>query len=398
MGLFSFLKRGSLENPGNSFTEKNIWDIFDDNKANVTVSSATILNLSAVWACNRVLSESIASPPIHVYDSTQGGIAKNHPIDILLHNSVNEFLTSFSFREIMQTYLNLWGNAYAHIKRDTNGQIKGLEVIHPEKVTIKVKNQVWYDINGRANLINARDMIHIPAIILDPDSYKGVSPILYGKEMFANGLSLQQFANTFFGNNTNLGGLLTTEQALKPETLKRLADSWNRQWQGIKNSNKTGVLEQGLKYQRIGIEPEAAQFLGSREFAVEEIARWFRVPPHMIADLRRATFSNIEHQSIQFVTHTLLPWVQRWEQELNRKLFSEEGQKRYYIKFNLEGFLRGDGIARSEYYTKMFNMGSISQNEIRQKEELPPIEGGDRYYVPMNMTDSKNINTQGDEE
>ena len=310
-------------------------------------------------------------------------------------------MQSFSFREIMQTYLNLWGNAYAHIKRDGNGIARSLEVIHPEKVEVVRKTQVWYRLKDRNNDINARDMIHIPAIILDPESLKGVSPILYGKEMFANGIALQKFSNTFFGNNTNLGGFLTTEQVLKPEVKKRLIDSWNREWGGVKNSNKTALLEQGMKYARIGIEPEAAQFLLSREFAVEEIARWFRVPPHMIADLRRATFSNIEHQSIQFVTHTLLPWVQRWEQELNRKLFSEESRKRYYIKFNLEGFLRGDGAARSNYYRTMFGIGAISQNEIREKEELPSIEGGDKYYVPLNMIDSKesnNINSQNNEQ
>jgi len=393
MGLFSFLKR-SLENPAVSFTEKNIWGVFDDNSANITVSQSTALNLSAVSSCNRVISESIASPPVHVYDRQTGEIAINHPVYKLLHNQANQFLTSFAFREIMQTYLNLWGNAYARIVRNSAGYPVEFEVFHPKDVEVMMKTQLWYDVKDRKTSINARDMIHIPAIILDPAEYKGVSPILMGKEVMANGLALQIFSNTFFGNNTNLGGLLTTDQMLKPETAKRLQDSWNSQWKGVKNSNKVAVLEQGLKFSRVGIDPEAAQFLGSREFAIEEIARWFRVPPHMSADLRRATFSNIEHLSIQFVTHTLLPWVQRWEQELNRKLFATESEQRYYIKFNLEGFLRGDGAARSNYYRTMWNIGAMSQNEIREKEEMPPIENGNKYYVPVNMADAENVKTE----
>ena len=397
MGLLQYLgiaKRSDpLENPANSFIERNIWgDVFSDNRAKIAVSESTILNLSAVWAANRVLSESIATPPLHVYDRDKGGVAKDYYLDSILHDNVSEFLTSFNFREIMQSHLNLWGNAYARIVRDQNGQVKEFEVYHPSKVSIEKKNQLWYRVESRGNAINARDMLHIPAIVLNPDDYVGVSPIIYGKEMFANGIALQGYANTFFGNNTNLGGFLETAEKLTPEYRDRLEQSWNTKYAGVRNSNKTAVLEQGLKYNRIGIEPEAAQFLGSREFSVEEVARWFRVPPHMIADLRRATFSNIEHQSIEFVTHCLLPWVTRWEQELNRKLFSEEQKKRYYVRFNLEGFLRGDAKARSEYYRTMFNIAAMNPNEIREKEEMQPYAGGEKYYIQTNMSDINNLN------
>jgi HK97 family phage portal protein len=230
-------------------------------------------------------------------------------------------------------------------------------------------------------------MLHIPAMILDPERPIGVSPILQASEVFGGNLALQKFANKFFGSGANLSGILQTDQVLTKDAMERLRDSFVSKYAGIDKSHKIAVLEQGMKYTRIGIEPEAAQFLESRKFSVQEIARWFRVPPHMLADLDRATFSNIEHQSIEFVMHTLRPWLVRWEQELNRKLFTVSSRQKYFIEFNIEGMLRGDAVARADFYNKLWNMGAISQNEIRTKENLPPIPEGNKYYVPLNMVD-----------
>jgi phage portal protein BeeE len=176
------------------------------------------------------------------------------------------------------------------------------------------------------------------------------------------------------------------EQELVSQELKNLRESFSSEYAGINKAHKIGVLEQGLKYTRIGVEPEAAQFLESRRFSVEEIARWYRIPPHMLADLERATFSNIEHQSMAYVRQTLVPWLVRYEQELARKLFEPSEMNSLYIKFNVEGLLRGDAMTRAEYNSKLFNIGALSVNEIREKEDLNPVEGGDEYFINTSLT------------
>jgi HK97 family phage portal protein len=191
-----------------------------------------------------------------------------------------------------------------------------------------------------------------------------------------------------------MSGILQTDQVLKDDAYKRLKEGFETRYAGIDKAHKTAVLEQGLKYQRIGIEPEAAQFLESRRFSIEEIARWFRIPPHMIGDLSKSSFSNIEQQSIDFVTHSLRPHLVRWEQELNKKLFTTEDRKKYFISFNIEGLLRGDAQARAGLYQVLFNTSSITPNEIRSKENMNPIDGGDDVFVQMNMQKTKDLGNE----
>lgn len=388
----------SLENPANG------WALFTDfhteSDSGVNVNETTALNFSAVYAANKILSEDVASLPVKTFKrvSKKTEIADNHPVYNLLKHEPNKFMTPFTFFETAQTYLNLWGNFYARIKRDRNGVPLELIPIHPSKVTAKIKNQLWYDVEGFDNLINARDMIHVVAFLDDDSEYKGKSPILQAKQVIGSGLALQKFANKFFGSGGNLAGILSTDNKLDEDSARRLRDSFTAEYAGINKSHKIAVLEQGLKYTKIAVEPEAAQFLQSRRFSVEEIARWFRIPPHMLADLERATFSNIEHQSMAYVRQTLIPWLVRYEQEFARKLFSTSELKNHYIKFNVDGLLRGDALTRAEYNSKLLNIGALSPNEIREKEEMNPIEGGDEYFINSTLTKVNNLdNEQGNQ-
>jgi HK97 family phage portal protein len=383
----------TVNTQGYSYLDKTIFaDLWNDSLAGVTINQDIALNISSVWACNKVLSEDIAALPLHVYERTDKGAVKatNHPIYNLLHDSPNEFMTPVVFHELMQTYVNLWGNAYAIINRDSNYKPVSFEVLHPKDVMPVKKTKLWYSVAGYKNLVRADDMIHILAIAIKND-YKGISPIIAAKEVLGGGLALQEFANRFFGSGANLSGTLSTDQKLTPEAFKRLADGFDARYAGIDKAHKTAVLEQGLKFQRIGIEPEAAQFLESRRFSVEEIARWFRIPPHMIADLSKSSFSNIEQQSMNYVIYTLRSWLVRWEQEYNRKLFTTEERKKYFVQFNIDGLLRGDAAARAALYQALYNMGAINANEIREKENMNPYEGGDTYRVQLNLTDASKV-------
>ena len=396
---FKLLRSTPSENtPGYTWNDDLIFADLDGMSASsVKVDQGSALNFSAVWACNKVISETVASLPLHIFEVSGLGSIKaiNHPLYPVLHDSPNDFMTSFIFREQMQSYANLWGNAYAIISRDKNYSPASFDVIHPSNVTPVKKNLLWYKVKGIKTLVRAEDMIHVLSMALNND-YQGVSPVLQAKEVIGNGLALQEFSNRFFGSGANLSGILQTDQVLKEDAYKRLKEGFDARYSGIDKSHKTAILEQGLKYQRIGIEPEAAQFLESRRFSVEEIARWFRVPPHMIGDLSKSSFSNIEQQSIDFVTHTIRPWLIRWEQELNRKLFTTEERKKYFVSFNIEGLLRGDAQARAGLYQVLFNTSSITPNEIRGKENMQPIKGGDDVFVQLNMTKTKELGNDKD--
>lgn len=364
----------------------NILGISD---TDINVNNDTALTHSAVWSCVKVLSETIATLPFHVYERTDKGraISYQHPVNFLISSEPNQNMTSFTWREVMQTHLCLNGNAFTWIKRNGGNQPTELILINRDILDIKTyEGRLFYQIKDIPGLVDGADMLHIPALTLD--GLMGLSPIAAARENIQLGLAAQKFGNNFFKNGANLNGYITVPEVLTDEAYERLKASWDKRYSGHSKNSQTAILEQGSKYERIGIPPEDAQFLETRKFQVNEIARIFRVPPHMIGDLERATFSNIEHQAIEFVTHTITPWLVRWEQELNRKLFSKAEKGRFYVKFNTNALLRGDAAARGNFYRSMFNVGAISQNDIRSLEDMNDIEGGDRYYVPLNMIPS----------
>lgn len=360
----------------------------------IHVTPESAMRLSAVWACVRLISESIASLPLHVYrrvDDRRRMKVIDVPAYRLLHDEPNQLMTSFAMRETMSAQLLLWGRALAPIIRNQAGEPVEILPVHPSRVQIRRSERIGlvYDVrlpDERMITVGQADMLHVPGLSFD--GIESLSPIRYAAQSIGLGLAAEQFGAAFFGNGSTPSGYLTMTEKLNQEQVTTLRNSWYATYGGVSNSNKTAVLFGGAKFERISIPPSEAQFVEARKFQVSEIARWYRVPPHMIGDLEKATFSNIEHQALEFVTHTLRPWLVRWEQELNRKLFptSTDGvPSEFYVEFNVDGLLRGDIKSRSDYYIRGRQWGWLSANDIRALENMDPIDNGDVYLSPMNM-------------
>lgn len=395
MGLFSRHKKEKrdLDQKTADFIKGVDIDSSSQSNSGVSVDEETALKTSAVFACVKVLAETVASLPLVLYDEKVDGNkekAKQHPLYWVLHDIPNDEMTSFSFREMMMENLLLWGNAYALIQRDKKtGRIKGLYPLKAKNMTVErdaVTDKIKYIYtNGvKSATYKPSQIFHIPAFSFD--GVKGVSPITYARESIGLALATEEYGAKFFGNGARPGGILEHPGIVKdPEKLR---ESWNRVYQGAKNSHRVAVLEEGMKYHEIGMSPEDSQFLETRSFQVTEIARIFRVPPHMIGDLSRSTFSNIEQQSIDFVVYSVRPWLVRWEQAISRSLLTEEERTIYYAKFNADGLMRGDFSSRMNGYAVGRQNGWLSANDIRQLEDMnkiPAEQGGDLYLLNGNM-------------
>lgn len=375
--------------------------LFGKTTAGKPVNENTAMQTTAVYACVRILSEAIASLPLHVYKYKDGGgkeLVHDHPLYFLLHDEPNPEMTSFIFRETLMSHLLIWGNAYAQIVRDGAGRVLGLYPLLPNKVTVErdEKGDIYYvysrnsDENPNFNqygdvVLKAEDVLHIPG--LGFDGLIGYSPIAMAKNAVGMTLACEEYGASFFANGANPGGVLEHPGVLKDPA--KVRESWNSVYRGSNNAHKIAVLEEGMKYQQIGIPPEEAQFLETRRFQISEIARLYRVPLHMIGDLERATFSNIENQSLEFVKYTLDPWVIRLEQSMSKALLLPGEKGTYFIKFNVDGLLRGDYKSRMDGYSVGRQNGWLSANDIREMENLNPIpteEGGDLYLVNGSMT------------
>ncbi len=363
--------------------------------AGVSVTPESAMRLSAVSACVRLIAESIASLPLHVYRRGADGRrerADDVPAARLLHDEPNELMSSFTFRETLAAQLLLWGNAYAPIVRRRSSE--PVELLPVQSRSVQVRRApgggLVYDVtmpDGRTATVGQADMLHVPGLSFD--GITGLSPVRYAAQSIGLAIAAEQFGATFFGNGSRPSGVITMPGQLNAEQAKQLRAAWYDTYGGLSNSNRTAVLFHGAKFETISVPPEDAQFIETRKFQVSDIARWFRVPPHMIGDLERATFSNIEHQALEFVTHTLRPWLVRFEQEINRKLFpsSTDGRPNdLYCEFSVDGLLRGDVKSRADYYVKGRQWGWLSANDIRRLENMEPIEGGDEYLTPLNMT------------
>ena len=378
--------------------------LFGGTTSGKAVNERTAMQASAVHACVRVLAEAVAGLPIHLYQYT-GDSGKEripaHPLFYLLHDAPNPEMSSFVFRETMMSHLLLYGNAYAQILRDGRGRVLALYPLLPNKMDVRrAKNgeliytyrrdQEESRINPDSGTVTLRreDVLHIPG--LGFDGIVGYSPIAMAKHSVGMALAVEEYGAAFFGNGANPGGVLEHPSTIKD--VQRVKDSWNSAYQGSGNAHRVAVLEEGMKFHTIGIPPDQAQFLETRKFQLQEIARIFRVPPHMVGDLDRATFSNIEHQSLEFTKYTVGPWVTRWEQALHQALILPSERGRYFIKFNLDGLLRGDYQSRMRGYAIGRQNGWLSSNDIRELEDMnriPTEEGGDLYLINGNMTKLK---------
>lgn len=386
----------SRAEPTNSFFGSTYSFFFGGTTSGKTVNETTAMQTTAVYACVRILAETIASLPLHTYKSTTDGKekARDHPIYYLLSDAPNPEMTSFVFRETLMGHLLLWGNAYAQIIRDGRGKVIALYPLMPDKMSVNrsERGEIYYlyNKNGQEYILHSYEVLHIPG--LGFDGLIGYSPIAMAKNAIGMALATEEYGAKFFSNGANPGGVLEHPGVVKDPA--RVRDSWNSVYQGSSNSHKVAVLEEGMKFQAIGIPPEQAQFLETRKFQTEEICRIFRVPPHLVASLDRATFSNIEHQSISFVVHTIRPWLVRVEQSINKALFSESESKEYFASFVVDGLLRGDYSSRMQGYSIGIQNGFLSPNDVRSLENMNPIsdeEGGNTYMVNGNMLKLKDV-------
>jgi HK97 family phage portal protein len=389
-----------LENPQTDYTKfENVDSYFPAAQTGVSVSEDTILALSAVWACVRIKSNTLASLPLQVFERTSDGkrLATDHPAYYLLHSEPNLNDTSFSFRQQLQANKDIKGNAYALIIRKGSQVPVELQPLNSGDVTVKKEGgKLLYTVEGKP--VPQENILHFKGLTFDGVEGKGV--VSAARESFEHALSLQAFGNKFFQNGAHLSGVLEHPGKLSADAAKRLQNSWNARYKGIQYAYSTAVLEEGLKFNPLAIPPQDAQYLEQIKAKIADVARLFGVPLHMLAELDGATFSNIEHQGIEFVVHTMRPELVQWEQELNRKLFRESEKGQFFCEFNLEGLLRGDSVARAAMYSALYQVGAISSNEIRQRENMNTTEGGDEKYRPLNMvpiTDKNPIKDNGQE-
>ena len=350
MGLFSGLFR-TRDGPTNRTAGSSYSFFMGQSSAGKYVSERSAMQMTAVYSCVRILSEAVASLPIHVYRyNSSGGKEKalDHPLYFLLHDEPNPEMTSFAFRETLMTHLLLFGNAYAQIIRNGKGEVVGLYPLMPDRMTVNrdENGKIYYQyqkssddahtMHGQLVTLKPRDVLHIPG--LGFDGLVGYSPIAMAKNAIGLAIAAEEYGSKFYANGAAPSGVLEHPGTLKDPA--KVRDSWNAAFGGSSNSHKVAVLEEGLKYTPISISPNEAQFLETRKFQINEIARIFRVPPHMVGDLEKSSFSNIEQQSLEFVKYTLDPWVSRWEQNMMRSLFSADEKSTYFIKFNVDGLLR----------------------------------------------------------
>jgi HK97 family phage portal protein len=412
MKLSIFSKQSkSRDKPSNSLSGSAYSFLFGSTTSGKHVNERTAMQTTAVYSCVRILAETIASLPLHLYQYKGQGKEKvyDHNLYRLIHDEPNPEMTSFVFRETLMSHLLLWGNAYAQIIRDNAGRVLALYPLLPNKMRIdRASNGELYYIYTRdtgdnpsisgygEDILRSENVLHIPG--LGFDGLVGYSPIAMAKNAVGMTLACEEYGASFFANGANPGGVLEHPGVVKDPS--KIRESWNSIYKGSGNAHKVAVLEEGMKYQQIGIPPEEAQFLETRKFQINEIARLYRIPPHMVGDLEKSSFSNIEQQSLEFVKYTLDPWVIRWEQALQKALLLPGEKAQYFIKFNVDGLLRGDYQSRMSGYATGRQNGWFSANDIREMENMNPIpveEGGNLYLINGNMTKLKDAGAFAEE-
>jgi len=380
------------ETPSSSTAALPSWLL--DMKGTSSASKESALSVSAYFRGISLLSSSVASLPIRVYErgaDNRRAPARNHKVHRLLSRRPNTYMTSYVWRQLMLVNAIGEGNAYSIIIRDRNYEPIELlpvspadvEVIFEEKTRSKVFRWRGYD-----GILGDEDVLHI--VGLGFDGVKGKSLVKVMSRALGVSTSADQLAESFFENHANLGGYLKAPGKLDEAAYNRLRESWTSRYAGPSKSGSTAILEGGMEYQKLGITFQEGQFSEIRSFQVIDIARFLGIQPHLLFSNQRDSRANIEHQGIEFVTFTLQPWVVAFEQEINYKLFTETESQRYYAEFELNGLLRGDSSARGEYYQKLFSVGALSPNDINALENRDSFEGGDQRfvqgaYVPIDM-------------
>lgn len=367
--------------------------------AGVNITPDTAVQVDAVWACLRYLSQTVAMLPWNVVKSPEGRgaiVQSAHPVQWLLHNRPNLEWSSFQFRETLMHWALRWGNGYAEIERDMAGRPMALWPVHPERTDVcrdLETQELFYRVDngsGQKTDIPAADMFHLRGF---GESPVGVNVMDYAAQSIGQAKAIELFGASFFGNGANIAGIVLAKKELKPEPLKRLKAEFAKLYQGPRNANKTAFLDADMDWKPTGIDPEKAQMVEASYLAVEKICRWFGVPPHKVAHLLRATFSNIEHQSIEVVQDSVMPWVRRLEDEADFKLFGQNRQG-LFTKIELRGLLRADFKSQNEGLEIMRRNAIINGDEWRELVDMGQMEegtGGDKYTMQSQYTTLEKI-------
>jgi HK97 family phage portal protein len=356
-----------------------------------TWSENSSLQNPTVWACVRVISEAFASMPTHVYRRTKDGgkeLARDHYLYPLVHDQANPELTAFNYWELAQAHLCTWGNHYSLIDFDQADRVKALWPLPPDRVKVtrervnEPRQYTYRQNDGRWVPVDGQFIFHVPG--LGYDGRIGYSPIGMHRQTIGAANAVQEFGARLFSNGVRASGFLEHPSTLTKEAGERLVKSFTEQYTGLKNANKAILLEGGLTFKPSSINPDDAQFLETRKLSRSEIAGCFRVPAHMVGDLEKATFSNIEQQSLEFVTFTLVPWMSRWEAQIRARLLSPQQRQKYFVEIDANGLMRGDAESRAKFYQLGINSGWLKPNEARRKENFNEDPAGDVYFRPLN--------------
>jgi len=366
------------------FTDGGFWSAFygTDSAAGKIVSQQSTLQLSTAWACVRLIAETIATLPISLYERKNGEsvVATMHPLHFVISQQPNADQTPVEFWECVLASLLLQGNSFNE-PTWSRGDITSLEFLSPQamspprRLSSGVIEYRYTDCDGKPRVLTEESMMHTRGFGTDP--LCGLSPLAMGRNIFGAAMAADEAASKMFANGMKLGGVLSTDTILTPEQRKDLKGDMAAQFTGAVNAGKTMVLEAGMKYQQVSMSPEDAQMLQTRQFNVEEICRWFRVPPWMVGHTEKSTSwgSGIEQQMIAFLSFTLLPWMKRIEQSINRRLLRPDERRFFYAKFNPEGLLRADSAARAAFYSAMTQNGIYTRDDCREKEDMPRLGG-----------------------
>ncbi|CZZ76772.1 phage portal protein [Enterobacter sp. 04-C-01-SI_S15] len=378
-----------------SLTTGEFWrEWYGTSSSGKTVTADKAIKLSAVWACVRLLSESISTLPLKIYVRQPDGSRKaatDHPAYSVLCRRPNSEMTPSRFMLMVVASICLRGNAFIEKKFIANRLVSLVPLLPQNMVVIRLSSgtlQYKYTEDGTERIIPIKNMMHIRGFGLD--GVCGMMPTMAGVDVFGAAMSVDEAAAKIFENGLQSTGFLSSENALTKEQRERLRQNL-QSFIGSKNAGKLMVLENKLTYQNVTMNPEAAQLLESRSFSIEEICRWFRVPPYMVGHTTKQSSwaSSLEGMNLLFLTHTLRPLLVNIEQEIGRCLLDSDDD--VFAEFSVEGLLRADSAGRAAYYTSALQNGWMSRNDVRRLENMPPIEGGDIYTVQLNLTQLKNL-------
>lgn len=396
MGILTSLvrpeTRASVEGPL-PLTNARIVEWFggEATSAGVSVSTEGSLKIDSVWACINAISQDTASMPLITYRRLPRGKerATNHRLYRILHDEPNPFMTSMQFRQTLQSHVLMWGNAYANVERDRDGRPVALWPLRPDRMDVPVISAAgtllytYHTPEGEPRALTQADVFHLRG--LATDGITGYSPIGQHRESLALSIATTQFGNRFFSNDSRPGGVLQVKTKLSKEAADRMKKSWEEAHQGLTKAHRVAVLEEGVEWRQIGLPPEDAQFLETRLFQVQSVSRIFRMPPHKIGELSRATYSNIEEQELEYGADTLSPWLICWEQQANKDLLMPSEKGKFFIEHLMDARLRSKTLERYQSYALMLDRGVLNPNEAREKENLNPFDGGDLHLQQANM-------------